>query len=244
MGLPGQRRQRNPPVLHLHDPALLEAAAELLNHLRKELSLAGVAVDGWTFDHIGSTAVPDLMAKQYIDLQIGVTSLPDPGSDIELAFARCGFDPATGARPDSPGVHRDWVRSPDLAPDWAYRKRLFVRRSSEPPAIVHVRLVGSPWWSYTVLFRDWLRASEAGRRSYERIKLAAAAAHADDADYDDYTRDKSAFFDQVHAEFEAAGSQSPYRVMRPNVLPRRTPVAARPGSYPDRPHTGRRRRAG
>jgi len=220
MGPPGQGRRRTPPVLHDHDPALLDVAIDLLEHLAHELAVAGVDLDGWTFDHIGSTAVADLQAKRYVDLQIGVTALPEPGSDVDLALARCGFAAATGARPDSPGVTRDWVRDSDVAPDEAYRKRLFVRRTTEPPAILHLRLVGAPWWSYTVLFRDWLRANESGRRAYESIKQQAAAAHAHDADHDDYTRDKSAFFDQVHGVFEAAGTQSPYRVRRSAGRPR------------------------
>ncbi len=207
-------------MLHANDPLLPGVAADLLERLRDELSLGGVATGGWTFDHIGSTAVADLQAKRYADLQIGVTALPEPGSEVDLALARCGCAAATGARPDSPGVTRDWVRDSDVAPDEAYRKRLFVRRTTEPPAILHLRLVGAPWWSYTVIFRDWLRANESGRRAYESIKQQAAAAHAHDADHDDYTRDKSAFFDQVHGEFEAAGTQSPYRVRRSVGRPR------------------------
>jgi len=186
----------------------------MLGRLRDELAAAGVDTGGWTFDHIGSTAVPDLLAKRFVDLQVGVIALPGAGSAVERAFARCGFVPALGARPDSPGVHCDWIRDPDLAPHDAYDKRLFFRPDAEPPKILHVRLVNAPWWSYTVLFRDWLRANEPGRRAYEAVKLAAAAAHALDADYDDYTRDKSVFFDQVHESFEAFGAQSPYRVRR------------------------------
>jgi len=34
---------------------------------------------------------------------------------------------------------------------------------------------------------------------------------------DNFTRDKSSFFHLVHAEFEAAGAQSAYRVRRPDV---------------------------
>ena len=58
-------------------------------------------------------------------------------------------------------------------------------------------------------FRDWLRASPAGRRSYEKAKQRAAADHAHDADFDDYTRAKAAFFDQVQAEYEQAAPYGP-----------------------------------
>lgn len=73
------------------------------------------------------------------------------------------------------------------------------------PAVLHVRPLGAPWWSYTVQFRDWLRASPEGRRACEHAKQQAADAHANDADFDDYTRAKAAFFDQVQAKYERAG---------------------------------------
>jgi hypothetical protein len=39
------------------------------------------------------------------------------------------------------------------------------------------------------------------------MKQRAADAHAHDADFDDYTRAKAAFFDQVQAEYEQVASQ-------------------------------------
>ncbi len=51
-------------------------------------------------------------------------------------------------------------------------------------------------------FRDWLRAHPEEAARYERTKRALAAEHADDPDYDDYTRAKTAYFDQVQASIE------------------------------------------
>ena len=146
--------------------------------------------------------MPGLRAKRYVDLQLGVTVLPEPGSPADGLLAAAGFGPASGSRPDSPGVYRDNVRDPALAPDAAYRKRLYFRPDPALPAILHVRLLGAPWWSYTVRFRDWLRASPAGRDAYEQAKLRAAAAHAGDPDFDDYTRAKAAFFNEVARAYE------------------------------------------
>jgi ABC-type glycerol-3-phosphate transport system permease component len=56
--------------------------------------------------------------------------------------------------------------------------------------------------SYTVRFRDWLRTDPAGRRAYQAAKEQAALARADDPDYDNYTRDKAAFFDRVQHDYE------------------------------------------
>jgi dephospho-CoA kinase len=183
------------PVLAGHDPARAAAAARLLGRLRAGLRDRGVDDGTWTYDHIGSTSVPGLKAKPYIDLQVGVTDLPAPGSPAEEVVSAAGFHRARGARPDSPGVDRDGVLEPAAA--WSeavYRKRLYFRPDPAAPAILHVRLLGAPWWSYTVAFRDWLRGSQEARRAYEAMKERVAAEHASDGDYDDYTRGKTAFF--------------------------------------------------
>jgi len=201
--------QPGPLALHDHDPQLLTTAQRLLGRLRAELIRRGLDDGRWTYDHIGSTAVPGLQAKRFVDLQIGAVALPGEGSAADQVLAAAGFRPVTGARPDSPGVYWDGVKDPRLAPAEAYRKRLYFRPDPAQPAILHVRQLGAPWWSYTVQFRDWLRASPAGRRSYEKAKQRAAADHAHDADFDAYTRAKAAFFDQVQAEYEQAAPRGP-----------------------------------
>lgn len=203
-----------PPELLPHDPELLTAARRLLRRIGHGLAGEGLDDGSWTYDHIGSTAVPGIRAKRFVDLQLGVDPLPETGSAFDRVLLAAGYLPATGARPDSPGVYRDDVREPGLAPDDAYRKRLYVRPDPGLPSILHVRPLGGPWWSYTVLFRDWLRVDPDARTAYQAMKAAAAAKHAADADYDDYTRAKTAFFDRVRAEFERLGRTSPYRVRR------------------------------
>jgi len=61
------------------------------------------------------------------------------------------------------------------------------------PAILHVRLVASPFGRRTVCLRDRLRPEADLRIAYEQLKRELAAAHAHDPDYDDYTRGKTAF---------------------------------------------------
>jgi GrpB-like predicted nucleotidyltransferase (UPF0157 family) len=54
-----------------------------------------------------------------------------------------------------------------------------------------------------VWFRDWLRAHPEARRRYEKTKRVLSEANAGKPDYDDYTRAKSAFFDEVRPLFVA-----------------------------------------
>ena len=160
---------------------------------------------GESFEHIGSTSVPGLVAKPYIDLQVLVSELPRREL-LDQALAPTGFLPTTGSRPDSPGVHRDVPRGSEQVPDEVWRKRLFVHDIDGPgAAILHIRLDTSPWGRYTLWFRDWLRAHPEARDHYASFKAGVAAEHAGDADYDDYTRAKTAFFDEVQEQFEAWG---------------------------------------
>jgi GrpB-like predicted nucleotidyltransferase (UPF0157 family) len=158
-----------PASLQPHDPAWAIAATRLLGRIRAGLTQRGLDDGRWTYDHIGSTAVPGLRAKRIIDLQVGAIPLPAERSEADEVLAAAGFRPDAGSRPDSPGVYSDRVKRPGLAPEAAYRKRLYVRADPALPAVLDVRLLGAPWWSYTVQFRDWLHSDPGGRRAYERV---------------------------------------------------------------------------
>lgn len=182
-------------MLHAYDPNWPRIAAELIAQLRR------VTADrAWTFEHIGSTAVPGLSAKNIIDLQIRVAQLPSY-DELDRLIAPLGYVRARGARPDSPGVFRDIPRGSEPVDDEVWEKRLYLRPDN-PLTILHIRRADSPFARYTIWFRDWLRAHDEERDRYAAVKMHLAAMHADDADYDDYTRDKTAYVDQVQPLFE------------------------------------------
>lgn len=189
----------NPARLVEHNPAWRPRAEQLLDELRTAFNgLAGAAEA--EFDHVGSTSVPGLAAKPFLDLQVRLKPLP---SDAELAprLAPLGFERERGARPDSPGISYDVPRGDRVVPDEVWSKTLYVARARS--AILHVRRIDSPWGSYTVWFRDWLRAHPDARRRYERAKRVASEQNVGKPDYDDYTQAKTVFFDEVQAEFTA-----------------------------------------
>ncbi|MET0999605.1 MAG: GrpB family protein [Marmoricola sp.] len=179
-----------------YDPVWPVVAAERLADLRRVLD---PLVPGCAFDHIGSTSVPGLTAKPLIDLQVRMPSIPDP-EVLDPALQEIGFLPHAGSRPDSPGVHRDHPRGSQLVPHEVWEKRLFTAES--PATVLHVRRSDSPWGRYTVMFRDWLRAHPDETERYGQMKQALAGEHADDPDFDDYTRAKTAYFDEVQPAFE------------------------------------------
>jgi GrpB-like predicted nucleotidyltransferase (UPF0157 family) len=179
-----------------YDPGWPVRAERYLGEVRSALgSLDGAQRFG--YEHIGSTAVPGLAAKPVVDLQVRMPALP---SLDELAglLGATPFVPAPGSRPDSPGVYRDHPRPGHPRDPALYGKRLF--HAPEDGAILHIRRADSPFGRFVVDFRDWLCTHPERARRYAEIKRGLADLHANDADYDDYTRAKTAFFDEIQPE--------------------------------------------
>jgi len=118
-------------------------------------------------DHVGSTAVPGLAAKDVIDIQLTVESMAQ-ADGLRTALEVAGFPPVTTVRGDRP-------KPVDPDPGhWA--KRLHGSADPGRAANLHLRVAGSAGWRYALLFRDWLRRmpSEAAGYEAEKRRLAAA----------------------------------------------------------------------
>jgi GrpB-like predicted nucleotidyltransferase (UPF0157 family) len=123
-------------------------------------------------DHIGSTAVPDLAAKDIIDIQISVANL-DPAVDRALndvGYRRLEGFTQDHLPPGSAGPAGDWVK-------WLYRPP-----TGRRPVNVHVRLLGRANQRYALLFRDYLRAHPATAQAYAQVKEALVKYHPDNMD--------------------------------------------------------------
>jgi len=131
--------------------------ARLARRLRAVLGERALRID-----HIGSTAVPGLAAKDRIDVQVTVAELADAnalgGAGFE-EFAEVADHPTPGAD----GVEEDW------------QKRLFTSSSDERRANVHVRVEGRANQRYALLFRDYLREHPAAAAAYAELKWRLAA---------------------------------------------------------------------
>ena len=140
------------------DPAWPGRFTEMAARLKAVLGETALRID-----HVGSTAVPGLMAKPTIDVQVTVADADDDvvfrsaieGLGLELRFVIAGW------RYFRPPVNRP--------------------RSWQ----VHVRTAGSPRQRAALLFRDYLRADPTQAREYEALKLDLAAHEADRIAYND-----------------------------------------------------------
>lgn len=198
----------NPAELQQYDHSWPLRAARILAAIGEHLADLPGAVDA-EYDHIGSTAVPGLAAKPYLDLQVRISPLPTD-NDVSTRLGSLGFERALGSRPDSPGVYRDVPRGSERVDDVVWEKSIFTNDSEG--VILHIRRRDSPWGRYTIWFRDWLRAHDDERNRYEEVKRRLSAQQMGQPDYDDYTRAKSEFFDEVQVAFEEwAQPSSPHK---------------------------------
>jgi len=141
------------PILAEHDDSWGATAARLGGRVSLALGERAVAVE-----HIGSTAVPGLIARDVIDLQVGVRALEDVREDAFVrALADKGFPCSAG---DS-------------------------FASADPCRSVHLRaaVIDSPSWRRALLLRDWLRWSEDEREAYADLKGQVATAATTMAQY-------------------------------------------------------------
>jgi GrpB-like predicted nucleotidyltransferase (UPF0157 family) len=124
-------------------------------------------------EHVGSTAVPGLIGKNVVDLQITADSADVPaitGALLELGFARQrGREPWPRERPMLEGTFR-------------YRGGVFLLHC-------HVVPTTDPDVRQMIEFRDLLRRDPAARQAYAADKLRISA---DTSDSLDYTHAKTA----------------------------------------------------
>lgn len=128
-------------------------------------------------DHIGSTAVPGLAAKDIIDIQITVAAF-EPGLVLAAAMEALGYSPL-------PGLRRDHVPPMAVGPDANWDKLFFRAPAWQRPTNTHVRELGRANQRYPLLFRDYLRAHPATAEAYARLKRQLAARLADPETYPD-----------------------------------------------------------
>ena len=175
-----RRRAPRPGVVEVVEPdPTWPAQAERL------LARAAHALGGRArrLDHVGSTAVPGLPAKDCLDLQVVVDDLA-VADDARDALQDAGF--VFGA-----------VTEDNLSAGGTWPKRLHVSCDPARQVHLHVREAASPAVAEQLAFRDHLRAHPQAREDYAAQKraavLVAAGAPPGDAAYDAYLDAKTAW---------------------------------------------------
>lgn len=165
--LEDQSGGRKHPTIVVYDynpswPAQFEAIRSALQQILGPLALR--------IDHIGSTSVPGLGAKDVIDIQVTVQELVP---EIVQKLLAAGYS----YRPD---VTQDHV-PPGEDPDPRLWSKIYFQQPERQRRMhIHIRKAGNPNQRYALLFRDYLRAHPLSASVVELIKRQLARYHADD----------------------------------------------------------------
>ena len=181
------------PVLTPANPEWPAQAGRLIARLR-----AAAPQEILTLDHVGSTAVPGLPAKDILDLQLGVEDMA-AAERIAPLLADAGFPGWPGITSDNPKPSH-----PDPA---AWPKRLHGNADPGRAVNLHLRAVGSPGWRFALCFRDWLRDDAAARADYLAEKRRVAKLHGVDKSTAGYAADKEGWFADYASPRMAAWAQ-------------------------------------
>jgi dephospho-CoA kinase len=152
-----------------HDPTWTDQAERIVARLKTACGHHAVRVD-----HIGSTAVPGMDAKDVIDVQVTVGSLA-AADEIADALTRAGYPRKVGVtadvgKPDARSTVAEFDHKNDPA---LWQKRFHASGDPGRPANIHVRVNGWPDQQFALLFTDWLKAHPAAQTDYLAAKRSA-----------------------------------------------------------------------
>ncbi len=120
----------------------------------------GLGVLALRIDHIGSTSVPGLAAKDIIDIQITVAAL---SQEVYLGMAALGY-----AQVES--LQRDHHPPQAEGDETGWEKWYFKPPPLQRPTHTHMRVQGRANQRYPLLFRDYLRSHPATAEAYAELK--------------------------------------------------------------------------
>ena len=127
-----------------------------------------------SIDHIGSTSVPGLGAKDRIDVQVTVGEITlEMKASVDCAFRGAGLGETEFSKDHRPPLDS---HSED---DW---QKLYLSFMKETPGCsfysnIHIRTKGNANQIYPLLFRDYLRSHPSAAAAYQQMKEKLAEYH-------------------------------------------------------------------
>ena len=152
------KRKSQPIMVVPHQEAWHAEFKDIGIRLRSILSTEALRID-----HIGSTSVPGLAAKNIIDIQITVRDFDKLSRFIDRLVANGLYYCEENQTDIFVGPEGDEARH--------WKKRFFKEGDGERSTNIHVREEGRLNQRYPLLFRDFLRNNATVRMGYEQIKV-------------------------------------------------------------------------
>jgi GrpB-like predicted nucleotidyltransferase (UPF0157 family) len=164
-----------PIRLTSHDPRWRDIAQVEGERLSRRLNVPQECIE-----HIGSTAVQDLMAKPIIDLMLGLERYP-PTTEFIAKLESLSYESLGEA--GVPG-------------------RMYFRSHVGEPINLHLVSIGGEHWQKNLAFRELLKAEPVYRKRYEQAKIEIV--EAGHATLLEYSAAKSAVIDELLSKIPAA----------------------------------------
>lgn len=161
--------------LETYNPEWPSMAADEIKHINGLLPSEHIV----GIEHVGSTAIPGLIAKPIIDIQIAVDSLDQAKNFAIKALEDYGY------------VY--WHNNPD--PEHMFFVKGMPPFGERRTHHVHIYEKSNAQWLNKILFRDYLIAHPAIADEYASLKREIARLHADDREM--YTAAKASFIRRV-----------------------------------------------
>ncbi|MBT2258438.1 hypothetical protein BTA37_28380 [Priestia megaterium] len=141
-----------PIIIEDYNPNWIVKFEEEKRHLKAIMKDKAIAIE-----HVGSTSVKGLGAKEIIDIMIGVQHLKDVEKFIE-PLKDIGYE------------HISHAQFPNRR---FFRKGLWRAGTHH----LHVYKYGSKEWTSNLLFRDYLRTHPLALQEYQQLKRSLAEKH-------------------------------------------------------------------
>lgn len=161
------------PELVAADPTWADQARRILARLNTTCGHRAVRID-----HIGSTAVPGMDAKDVIDIQVTVAA-PEVAGELAGDLLRAGYPRVEGITSDVPKADARSTAAPfdHTDDDSLWHKRFHASGDPGRPTNIHIRVDGWPGQQFALLFVDWLSANPGVQADYLAVKRSAARHH-------------------------------------------------------------------
>ena len=185
---------RSPARLVPADPAWPDQAKRIVARVKAACGAKALRVE-----HIGSTAVPSLEAKDVIDIQVTVESLA-AADELDAPLRSAGYPRIDNITTDvvKPGARSTVERYDHNDDPTLWHKRIHASADPGRPTNVHLRVDGWPDQQFALLFGDWLRANPEVRQEYLAVKRRAEQATSPDGDITRYLAVKEPWFFEAY----------------------------------------------
>jgi GrpB-like predicted nucleotidyltransferase (UPF0157 family) len=177
-----------------YQPAWPHEFREIAASLRARLGELATRID-----HIGSTAVHGLAAKDVIDIQIIVLSFNE---ELQKSLESIGYSRVNT-------ITKDHRPAGDSSPAGEWDKWFFQAPPNQRATNTHVRIAGRANQRYALMFRDYLRSHPFTAAAYSQLKKSLAQ---ELRDVDRYPEVKDAAVDLIYLAADEWASATDWHI--------------------------------